>query len=167
MGLNTISYNIVLASKSPRRQNLLKELGFDFEIKTKEIEEVLSSDRWRWLLTNMYDNKPDLWDENLTGIERYRYIINAYTRMRFCFGDMSLDMECKLPPNELNDDKLMPWFKLPQRVAFEKPILFGHWAALEGYSGEDVIGLDTGCVWGGHLTMIRWEDKQFFTQPAL
>lgn len=133
----------------------------------KEIEEVLSSAQWRWLLTNMYDNKPDLWDDNLAGIERYRYIINAYTRMRFCFNDMSLDMECKLPPNELNDDKLMPWFKLPQRVAFEKPILFGHWAALEGYSGEDVIGLDTGCVWGGHLTMIRWEDKQFFTQPAL
>ncbi len=40
MSLKTISKNIILASKSPRRQNLLKELGFDFEIKTKEIEEV-------------------------------------------------------------------------------------------------------------------------------
>tara|TARA_B100000809_G_scaffold47690_1_gene42362 strand:- start:22929 stop:23507 length:579 start_codon:yes stop_codon:yes gene_type:complete len=35
-----ISWNIILASKSPRRQNLLKELGFEFEIKTKEIEEI-------------------------------------------------------------------------------------------------------------------------------
>jgi septum formation protein len=35
-----ISWNIILASKSPRRQNLLKELGFQFEIKTKEIEEI-------------------------------------------------------------------------------------------------------------------------------
>lgn len=43
MELNTISKNIILASKSPRRQNLLKELGFDFEIKTKEIEEVYPS----------------------------------------------------------------------------------------------------------------------------
>ena len=34
------SWNIILASKSPRRQNLLKELGFEFEIKTKEIEEI-------------------------------------------------------------------------------------------------------------------------------
>lgn len=133
----------------------------------KEIEDILASEQWAWLLENMYHNLPNRWDETLTGIERYRYIINAYTRMRFCFDDMSLDMACKLPPNELNDDKLRPWFKLPQRVAFEKPILFGHWAALEGYSGEDVIGLDTGCVWGGDLTMMRWEDKQFFTQASL
>ncbi|MDF5119572.1 bis(5'-nucleosyl)-tetraphosphatase, partial [Vibrio parahaemolyticus] len=28
-------------------------------------------------------------------------------------------------------------------------------------------GLDTGCVWGGSLTMIRWEDKKIFTQDAL
>ena len=40
MSLKTVSRNIILASKSPRRQNLLKELGFDFEIKTKEIEEI-------------------------------------------------------------------------------------------------------------------------------
>jgi septum formation protein len=32
-------YNIILASKSPRRQMLLKELGLDFEIKTKDTEE--------------------------------------------------------------------------------------------------------------------------------
>jgi len=40
MAFTTVSWNIILASKSPRRQNLLKELGFDFEIKTKEIEEI-------------------------------------------------------------------------------------------------------------------------------
>jgi len=34
------SKNIILASKSPRRQNLLKELGFDFKIKIREVEEV-------------------------------------------------------------------------------------------------------------------------------
>ena len=40
MAYSTVSWNIILASKSPRRQNLLKELGFDFEIRTKEIEEI-------------------------------------------------------------------------------------------------------------------------------
>lgn len=43
MSLKTVSWNIILASKSPRRQNLLKELGFYFEIKTKEIEEIYPS----------------------------------------------------------------------------------------------------------------------------
>lgn len=32
-------YNIILASKSPRRQFLLKELGLGFEIKSKEVDE--------------------------------------------------------------------------------------------------------------------------------
>jgi septum formation protein len=40
MGFTTVPWNLILASKSPRRQKLLKELGFDFEIITKEIEEV-------------------------------------------------------------------------------------------------------------------------------
>lgn len=33
-------YNIILASKSPRRQQFLKDLGLDFEIQLKEVEEV-------------------------------------------------------------------------------------------------------------------------------
>lgn len=43
MTFQQISKHIILASKSPRRQNLLKELGFDFEIRTKEVEEVYPS----------------------------------------------------------------------------------------------------------------------------
>ncbi len=34
------NHNVILASKSPRRQELLKTLNIDFEIKTKEIDEV-------------------------------------------------------------------------------------------------------------------------------
>ena len=32
-------YNIILASKSPRRQFLLKELGLDFEVRVKDVDE--------------------------------------------------------------------------------------------------------------------------------
>lgn len=133
----------------------------------KEVELVLQSDQFPWLLENMYSNTPDYWSNDLLGIDRLRYIINAYTRMRFCFLDGRLDMECKLPPEEVSEHDLVPWFKLANRVQFEKPILFGHWAALQGHIGHEIIGLDTGCVWGGHLTMLRWEDKQVFTQSAL
>ncbi|MCK5815693.1 MAG: septum formation protein Maf [Flavobacteriaceae bacterium] len=34
------NYNIILASKSPRRQKFLADLGLDFTITTKEVEEV-------------------------------------------------------------------------------------------------------------------------------
>jgi len=133
----------------------------------REVETILQSDRWLWLITNMYSNLPDQWNSDLQDLERYRYIINVFTRMRFCFSDGRLDMKCKLPPSQVNGDTLLPWFELEQRIQLDKTVLFGHWAALEGYHGKDVIGLDTGCVWGGHLTILRWEDKQFFTQNAL
>ena len=38
------NYKIVLGSKSPRRKELLKDLGFDFTIKTKETDESFPSD---------------------------------------------------------------------------------------------------------------------------
>ena len=136
-------------------------------IESREIADLLKSEQWQWLIENMYSNTPDLWHQDLEGIERYRYAINSLTRMRFCFTDGRLDMACKLPPNEITIEPLVPWFDLTQRIELDKTVLFGHWAALEGYSGKDVIGLDTGCVWGGQLTALRWEDRQFFTQEAL
>ncbi|MGC9491083.1 bis(5'-nucleosyl)-tetraphosphatase (symmetrical) ApaH [Vibrio genomosp. F10] len=135
----------------------------------KEIECILQSDQWPWLIENMYSNTPSQWQPDLQGIERYRYIINSLTRMRFCFADKSLDMACKLPPSHVEqsgETTLFPWFKISDRIKINKTIIFGHWAALEGYSDSKVIGLDTGCVWGGSLTMLRWEDKQYFEQPA-
>ncbi|MFV8460143.1 bis(5'-nucleosyl)-tetraphosphatase (symmetrical) ApaH [Vibrio campbellii] len=136
-------------------------------IENQEVVALLQSDKWQWLIENMYSNTPDLWDVNLHDIERYRYAINSFTRMRFCFTDARLDMVCKLPPSEITNEPLVPWFDLPQRIKLDKTVVFGHWAALEGYQDKDVIGLDTGCVWGGELTALRWEDKQFFTQKAL
>ncbi len=133
----------------------------------QEVEAVLRSERWPWLLEQMYSNSPDAWSTDLTGIERYRYIINAYTRMRFCFPDGRLDMACKLPPQEVSEEELLPWFKLHHRVNLDKPVIFGHWAALEGIQSSTIIGLDTGCVWGGKMTMLRWEDQTYFEQAAI
>ncbi|GAL06960.1 Bis(5'-nucleosyl)-tetraphosphatase [Photobacterium aphoticum] len=31
-----------------------------------------------------------------------------------------------------------------------------------GYEDENVIGLDTGCVWGNSMTLLRWEDGARF-----
>ena len=32
---------------------------------------------------------------------------------------------------------------------------------------KGIYALDTGCVWNNRMTMLRWEDKQFFTQSAV
>ena len=38
--MNPLERNIILASTSPRRSQLLKEAGFQFEVKTKDVEET-------------------------------------------------------------------------------------------------------------------------------
>lgn len=134
-----------------------------------EVSTILQSDDWHWLIKNMYANQPTQWSPNLQGIERYRFIINAFTRMRFCDQQGQLDLECKLPPNKANNHNLIPWFNVPQRIPLNKTVIFGHWAALMGCQDPiaNIIGLDTGCVWGEYLSLLRWEDKQIFTQASL
>ncbi|KHT65540.1 bis(5'-nucleosyl)-tetraphosphatase [Photobacterium gaetbulicola] len=129
--------------------------------RAKEVERVLQGDNYRWLLKNMYGNGPDTWSADLKGIARYRYTINAFTRMRFCYPDGRLDMACKLSPQEAASDQLVPWFALA-RPEMGKKMIFGHWAALMGYEDDKVIGLDTGCVWGNSMTLLRWEDGARF-----
>ena len=51
---NLKKYNIVLASKSPRRQELLKGIGIDFSVITKDVDESYSSN------ISVYDVAPFL-----------------------------------------------------------------------------------------------------------
>lgn len=132
----------------------------------REVESALQADDYGELLAQMYDNQPDRWSPDLQGIERLRYAINVFTRMRFCFPDKRLDFDCKLPPSEVQSD-LKPWFELDNPLFSAQNIIFGHWASLIGYpTPPNIYALDTGCVWGNHLTLLRWEDKALFTQAA-
>lgn len=129
----------------------------------REVETVLQGDSPEILLKNMYGNQPDYWDEKLTGIERWRAIINFFTRMRFCHADGRLDLSYK---GEIigKPDELIPWFLLPNRVNAETKIIVGHWAALGGKTDvPEVIAIDTGCVWGNCLTALRLDDGKRFS----
>jgi len=44
------------------------------------------------------------------------------------------------------------WFEHARRRSREARVIFGHWSALGLVQRDNVIGLDTGCVWGGALT---------------
>lgn len=134
----------------------------------REVEQQLQKDDYRLFLLKMHGNLPSLWSNQLTGHPRWRFIINAFTRMRYCLPNGQLDMYCKLPPDQV-EKPLQPWFTLPLPYDLRPfSIVFGHWASLAGYPTPDTIyPLDTGCCWGGALTCLRWEDKQVFSQAAL
>ena len=49
----------------------------------------------------------------------------------------------------------MPWFEVPGRRTEGTPVAFGHWSTLGLINRDDLLALDTGCLWGGHLTAAR------------
>lgn len=133
-----------------------------------EVEQVLQGDQCADLMEQMYGNKPDVWEDGLVGIDRWRLIVNYLTRMRFVDDQCRLDFKAK-EGLESAPAGFAPWFTRPMNPATPSHtrILFGHWAALEGHTGAPHIhALDTGCVWGGRLTAMRLEDQQRFSVAA-
>lgn len=128
-----------------------------------ELEAVLRDDsRFESFLGQMYGNQPDQWQDSLDGYDRLRVITNYFTRMRFCTPEGQLDLKAKSGPDNPPRGHA-PWFTHRQRRTAGERIVFGHWAALEGRADTaNIYALDTGCVWGGQLTMMRLEDGQYF-----
>ena len=124
-----------------------------------EVEEVLRGDGWIDFLANMYGNQPDRWDDSLTGMERLRCIVNALTRMRLCLPDGTMDFAHKESESGPIGSGLLPWFDLPGRRTMDVTVVFGHWSALGLILRPNLVGLDSGCVWGGKLTAVCLDDR--------
>lgn len=132
----------------------------------REVEAVIRGERFRDYFAAMYGNHPDIWDDGLSGMERWRAITNYYTRMRLVDENGRLDFAHKGPLEDAPDG-WMPWYAPRASRPLGVKILFGHWASLEGVTGqEDAIALDTGCVWGRALTALCLETKEFYSIPA-
>lgn len=124
----------------------------------REVEAAISGLDAAGYFAGMYGNRPARWTDSLQGFERLRAITNYLTRMRFIAGDGTLEFSAKESVEEAPDG-FAPWFR------FQRPddvrVIFGHWAALEGETeSERFIGLDTGCVWGGKLTMMNLDSGE-------
>jgi bis(5'-nucleosyl)-tetraphosphatase (symmetrical) len=119
-----------------------------------ECSAMLQGPQWQSHLGKMYGNKPDTWHAELSGEERWRFTINAFTRMRYLYDDQKLEFKCKDAPVK-TPKNLLPWFAISNKNLNAKSrVVFGHWATLAGQTNsERFIGLDTGYIWGQRLTM--------------
>lgn len=120
-----------------------------------EVHAVLRSADILDFLQQMYGNTPDHWSDSLTGTERLRVIVNALTRLRFCTPEGVMDFASSdsadaAPPG------MLAWFDVPGRRSADTLVAFGHWSTLGWLERPNVIGLDTGCVWGGCLSAVRF-----------
>lgn len=120
-----------------------------------EVHAALRGTALQAFLHSMYGNTPDHWRDDLAGADRLRVIVNALTRLRFCSAEGRMDFESTesasaAPPG------LVPWFEVPGRRTSDTLIGFGHWSTLGWLDRRHLLGLDTGCVWGGCLTAVRF-----------
>jgi len=119
-----------------------------------EVEAVLQGPGLAGFMGVMYGNQPARWADGLAGHDRWRMVLNALTRIRYCTPDGTLEFATKdgsgvAPPGHL------AWFDVPGRATAGTPIAFGHWSTLGLRNRPDLLSLDTGCVWGGALTAVR------------
>lgn len=126
-----------------------------------EVEQALVRNDQAEFLHVMYGNKPAAWRDDLEGFDRLRVIVNAMTRMRLCTAEGVMEFRHKLAPVNMPQG-YTPWYDAPHRVNRDTPIIFGHWASLGALLREDVISLDSGCVWGRKLTAMRLDDRRTF-----
>lgn len=130
-----------------------------------EVEAVLRGPGYRGLLEHMYGDEPAAWDESLEGVERLRVVINAMTRLRVCDRRGAMVLRFKGEPGEAAE-AWTPWFDVPGRASRDHAIVCGHWSALGLRLREDLLSLDSGCVWGRALTAVRLEDRAVFEVPC-
>jgi bis(5'-nucleosyl)-tetraphosphatase (symmetrical) len=102
----------------------------------------------------MYGNTPAQWHDGLQGVERWRCVVNALTRLRFCSADGTMEFATKEGVGGAPEG-YMPWFEVPGRRTAQQPVAFGHWSTLGLINRDNLLALDTGCVWGGQLTAVR------------
>jgi len=133
----------------------------------REVETLLRGQDCGQFLEHMYGNLPDHWNEGLRGVDRARVVVNAFTRLRYCDLEGAMDLRHKGAPGSQPVD-LMPWFQVPGRRSAGQRLIFGHWSTLGLYCRDGVIGLDSGCVWGGSLSAVRLDVQppMFFALPC-
>ena len=131
-----------------------------------EVEAVLRSDNLTAFIPHMYGNKPKHWSNELSGWGRLRFIINCFTRLRFCDADGRLKLKYKGAPGS-QPAEYRPWFELPERRSRNLNIVFGHWSTLGPRTDAGIYPLDTACLWGGELTALRIDGvPQWFSLPC-
>jgi bis(5'-nucleosyl)-tetraphosphatase (symmetrical) len=126
----------------------------------REVESVLRDvSALAAFLPQMYGNEPAQWSESLQGAARLRVVVNALTRLRFCTPEGVMHLKASGPLDAAPAGTL-PWFDVPGRRTAGTTIAFGHWSQLGLLLRDDVIALDTGCVWGGCLSALELGSRE-------
>ncbi len=136
----------------------------------QETESLLQSEQFDNFIHQMYGDQPDIWSDSLKDNDRHRFIINAFTRLRYINKNGKIDVKENGAPGT-QSESLIPWYAKPGRKTKKEKIIFGHWSTVHlgnenNFKQYNVYPLDTGCLWGGTLTAMRLGDEKLFSVPS-
>jgi len=120
-----------------------------------EVEKKLRGKKWKKFCLKMHGAKfPDREPPKGDKLERL-FTAAVLTRSRYCTSDGQFNWSVSSGESRSRRDK--PWFAF-HRLAWQREckLVYGHWAAKGLVLNQPhVLGLDSGCVWGGSLTLAQ------------
>ena len=139
---------------------------FDFGMAiayASRIEKKLQGRDYKAWLMHMNKISSNRFNSRANALDIEKYILSSFISMRFCEDDGTLDFKQKgsAKTTKIWYKKLNPWFVCPTRRSIPLKVVFGHWSTLVSDSPLDyyydgkVLALDTGCLWGGKLSIAR------------
>ena len=132
---------------------------------SREVEATLAGPDAARFLSVLYGDEPATWRDDLTGDDRLRAIVNAFTRMRFCTPDGTMELREKRGP-AFTPEGYAPWFLQPARQSAGVRVVCGHWSTLGLRMTPNMMMLDSGCLWGGPLTAVDLESGRLYQVPS-
>lgn len=136
----------------------------EVEALARETEAELRGPRGHDLLTAVL-HPPERWRSNLSPRERAAFTLSTLVRLRTMRSDGTSCRDFAGPPEQAPAG-CRAWFDVPERQTVGATIVFGHWAALGYRRLPGLWALDSGCVWGQHLTAVRLDDGAAWQEPA-
>ena len=122
-----------------------------------EVEARLAGDGCAALLEMVYSRRRAAWREDLEGEERAAAAAAVLTRTRMVDEAGRPRLKYQGAPGDA-PAQWRPWFESSEVRRRGGTVIFGHWALLGFHQVPDVICLDSGCVYGGHLTALCLDD---------
>lgn len=124
--------------------------------RAQAVEAVLRGDGWKAFCKHLHHAEfPDR-DPKGSGLHAMIFTTAVLTRTRYCTSDGRFNWEVRT--GEAEKECEIPWYS-HEGAAWRKKkcrVVYGHWAA-QGLVLDQphVLGLDSGCVWGGGLSLAR------------
>jgi len=122
--------------------------------RTRKVEDMLQGNHWKAFCKQLQASTFPR-TQPLTAQQNLNFTVAVLTRSRYCTQQGQFNWSVRSGGAEKRSEK--PWFQ-HKSLAWKKDcrVVYGHWAAMGLVDHEKhVIGLDTGCVWGGKLSMLK------------